>query len=319
MQYKQIQVERISRLILQKNTPFTYDIYINEKENIYTKLIENEQCCDSMIEKKIKEDLIHKFFIKKVDLPKYKQDIQDYISNIIKDDNVDTYKKAEIIQDLAYESLVDLFENEISELRVEKISSNIDNTIYLLQNDANALKALLDVNNYDFYTYCHCIEVATYSIAFGIYLDLPKEELAVLGKAAIFHDLGKKHIDINILNKDTKLTQLEFELMKEHPKHSVEILRNMQTIEDDLLVVIYQHHEKLDGSGYPLGLKNDQIHYLAKILSVVDIFHALTSVRSYKDRLTSMEAFELILKEMKDEVCMNLLEDFIKFMGIHKK
>lgn len=316
--YKRIELDRISSLVLRKNYAFNYAVYYNKHDNIFHKLIEVNAYFDDTIEALVNNEKVERFYIKKEDRFKYKDDIQEYLTSIIKDDSVQTDKKAELIYNLAYESLTDLFENDVTEQKINKVSSNIDNTIHLLKSDANALKLLLDVNTYDFYTYAHCIDVATYAIAFGLYLNLPSEDLMTLGKAAIFHDLGKKNIDYEIVTKDSVLSTQEYETIKAHPQYSVDILKEIESVEESLLIVIEQHHEKLNGTGYPYGLQNEQIHYLAKILSIVDIFNALTTVRSYKDALTSVEAFELMFKSMKDEICFAYLEKFVRFMGSFK-
>lgn len=316
--YKPIELDRVSSLVLRKNHTYSYAIYYNDRENIYRKLIEQYEEFTDAIASFVEKECIDRFYIKKENRFKYKDDIQDHLTSIIKDENVPTEEKAELIYNLAYESLTDLFENDVTEQKVNKVSANIDNTIHLLQSDANALKMLLDVNTYDFYTYAHCIDVATYAIAFGIYLNLPKDDLMTLGKAAIFHDLGKKNIDQCIVTKESVLSEDEYETIKEHPRYSVDILKEITSVEKSLLTVIEQHHEKLNGTGYPYGLKDDQIHYLAKILSIVDIFNALTTVRSYKDALTSMQAFELMFKSMKDEICFSYLQKFVRFMGSFK-
>lgn len=316
--YKRIDLDRISSLVLRKEHAFNYTIYYNKHDNVFHKLIEESYFLDDTIELLIQNEKIERFYVKREDRYKYKDDIQEYLTSIIKDEEVKTDKKAELIYNLAYESLTDLFENDVTEQKINKVSSNIDNTIHLLKSDADALKLLLDVNTYDFYTYAHCIDVATYAIAFGLYLNLPSEDLMTLGKAAIFHDLGKKNIDYEIVTKESILSNEEYEIIKAHPKYSVDILKEIESVEESLLVIIEQHHEKLDGTGYPYGLQNEQIHYLAKILSIVDIFNALTTVRSYKDALSSVDAFELMFKSMKDEICFSYLEKFVRFMGTFK-
>ncbi len=316
--YKRIELDRISSLVLRQDYAFDYAIYYNKHENIFHKLIEENDYFSNSVKSLVAEEKIDHFYVKKEDRFKYKDDIQEYLTSIIKDDAVRTEEKAELIYNLAYESLTDLFENDVTEQKINKVSSNIDNTIHLLKSDANALKLLLDVNTYDFYTYAHCIDVATYAIAFGIYLNLPSDDLMTLGKAAIFHDLGKKNIDYEIVTKDSVLSSEEYEVIKSHPKYSVDMLKEIESVEASLLMVIEQHHEKLNGTGYPYGLQNEQIHYLAKILSIVDIFNALTTVRSYKDALSSVQAFELMFKSMKDEICFSYLEKFVCFMGDFK-
>src|SRR5690606_31861270 len=120
-------------------------------------------------------------------------------------------------------------------------------------------------------------------IGFGVFLGLNEQELTILGKAAMLHDIGKKEIDHEIITKNGTLTFEEFEIVKQHPQLSVKILKELGETDETLLKIIEQHHEKCDGSGYPYGLKEPQINDLSKIVAICDIFNALTTRRTYKE------------------------------------
>lgn len=295
-----------------------YPIYRNVKDNIYTKLIDKDGFYDEVIQDRISEEKIEKLFINKSDRSLYKNDIQSYLDSLIDKKETNLEQKVELVYNFAYENISEAFESEVTEEKIDKICDNLNNIVDLLKHDMNALNMLLDINTYDFYTYTHSIDVATYAIAFGIYLNLSKEDLLTLGKAAIFHDIGKKKIDRSILTKEGKLTEYEFEIMKLHPSYSVEILQNVKSIDNTTLIVIAQHHEKLDGSGYPLGLQEDNIHPLSKILAIVDIFNALTTIRSYKDDLSYKKGLELMFTTMQKKICFKYLSKFVQFVGTLK-
>jgi putative nucleotidyltransferase with HDIG domain len=174
------------------------------------------------------------------------------------------------------------------------------------------------VTSYDYYTYTHSIDVAAYAIGFGVYLGLEEDKINVLGKAAMLHDIGKKNISHEIITKNGRLTFEEFEIVKQHPVLSVKILKDLGEENNDLLEIILQHHEKCDGTGYPRGLKNEQIHDLAKIVSICDIFNALTTRRTYKDRMSSFDAFAIMYQTMKHQLCPTFLRKFVKFMGYNE-
>ena len=113
---------------------------------------------------------------------------------------------------------------------------------------------------------------------FGSYLNLDKQELAILGKAAMLHDIGKKLIPYTIIGKKEKLTHEEFEMVKEHPQLSVKVLRECGETDERLIKLVLQHHEKCDGSGYPFGLVEDEIEYLAQIIAVCDVSPPISAI-----------------------------------------
>ena len=174
---------------------------------------------------------------------------------------------------------------------------------------------MLRVTSHDYYTYTHSVNVSTYALGFGAYLGFSKEQLHMLGMAGIMHDIGKRKVPKEIINKNGQLTNKEFEIVKEHPKYAVEILTKLGETNQTLLDIIEQHHEKLDGTGYPYGLKDKDIHPFSQIMAIADIFDALTTKRSYKDALKSFEAFNIMHNHMKHELNSKLLIKFMTFMS----
>ena len=174
---------------------------------------------------------------------------------------------------------------------------------------------MIQVTSHDYYTYTHSVDVSTYALAFGSYLGLNEEELKAIGKGAILHDIGKKRVPIEIINKNGKLTDEEFTIMKNHPSSGIEILNEMGEESKITLAIVEQHHEKSSGNGYPKGLNEDEIHPFAQIVGLCDIFNALTTKRSYKEAMTTVEAFSIMYKHMSADLNLKLLTKFIKFMG----
>ena len=130
--------------------------------------------------------------------------------------------------------------------------------------------------------------------------------------ASILHDLGKSCVDPNIINKNGKLTKSEFEEIKQHPVYGYDLALNMGITDKRILSGIRSHHEKLDGSGYPDGLKDQQIPLFARIIAVCDVFDALTTKRSYKDAMKSFEAIKLMKEQMSNHLDMKLVNALIQ-------
>lgn len=167
---------------------------------------------------------------------------------------------------------------------------NKDNLIDRLK----PLKILIAViNSRDTYTYNHVERVVDYCNIMANYLKLSREDKRLLLYAAYLHDLGKINVSKEILIADNNLTKEQWEELKRHPKDSADIIRQIDGFED-VVPIVLEHHEKYDGSGYPSGLKGENISYLARILTVVDSFDAMTNQRTYQKIKTFNEAFDEI-------------------------
>ena len=136
----------------------------------------------------------------------------------------------------------------------------------------------------DSYTRGHSDRVSAFSVLIGKHLGLSEDDLRILRIGGLFHDIGKIGVPDSVLLKEGKLTDDEYSEIKNHPSIGKQILSNA-TIFKDMIPIVYHHHEKYDGTGYPEGLKGDQIPYLARITAVADTFDAMTSNRSYRKAL----------------------------------
>jgi diguanylate cyclase (GGDEF)-like protein len=169
--------------------------------------------------------------------------------------------------------------------------NNIDTNLI---EDMKPLKTLITViNSRDSYTYKHVERVYHYCRIISEHLKLPKEEKRLLLYAAYLHDLGKINVPKEILISSSKLTKEEWEELKKHPQDSADILKQVKGFEK-VVPIVLEHHEKYDGTGYPNGLKGEEISYLARILTVADSFDAMTNQRTYQKTKTFKEAFDEI-------------------------
>jgi len=146
----------------------------------------------------------------------------------------------------------------------------------------------------DDYIFRHSFNVTLHSIAIGLKLNLSSKQLELLGLGAIFHDIGKLKVPQEILMKPGKLTEEEFAEMKKHTEYGFSILKDVKAVPLIVAHCAYQHHERLDGTGYPRGLKDTDIQYFAKIIAVADVFDALTSNRVYRNAMLPHEGLEIL-------------------------
>lgn len=159
----------------------------------------------------------------------------------------------------------------------------------------NILVNLVDIKSMDNYTYQHCVNVAVLSLILGIKLQLLKSELLDLCIGAMLHDIGKVFIPKEIIIKPGALTDTEYEIIKSHPTKGYDYLKNIFEISTTSRLIVLQHHERVNGSGYPYGKDCDKINLLSKIVSIADVYDALTSARPYRKALCPNDAIEYIL------------------------
>ncbi len=163
----------------------------------------------------------------------------------------------------------------------------------------------------DPYTHGHSLRVSEYALLIGEALKLSKEELLNLELGALLHDVGKIGTPEHILLKPGRLTKEEFEIMKKHPVGSAEILSHIELLKDVVPIVKY-HQERMDGLGYPDGLKGDQIPLLSRIVYIADAFDAMTSDRPYRKALPVQQAYDELLRCAGDQFDPQLAALFMK-------
>ncbi|MBF0215572.1 MAG: HD domain-containing protein [Candidatus Omnitrophica bacterium] len=165
----------------------------------------------------------------------------------------------------------------------------------------------------DLETSKHSMKVMVYSLELADRIGLPEKEKEILRSAALLHDIGKIAMNEKILLKDGKLDDIEYEHIKNHIKYGVDMIRPVNILEE-ILPVIDSHHENYDGSGYPKGLKREEISLPARILSIADIFDALTSLRPYRRSFPIEEAIRIMRKEKGKKLDPELTDIFIELV-----
>ena len=174
------------------------------------------------------------------------------------------------------------------------IGSIVEDLMTTILGSEEVLTVLGDAYLYDEYLYQHSFQVTLYSIAIAKEMGYSYEDLRLIGIGAMLHDIGKLIVPSEILMKPGKLTNSEYEVMKGHARHGFDILRNLHSVSRLVAHCAFQHHERLDGSGYPRGIVDYEIHPFAKIIGVADVFDAVTSNRVYRAKMLPSEGLAII-------------------------
>ena len=250
------------------------------------------------------------------DKKEYQVYLEKNLDAIIADETVPVERKSEIAYTCATGLVEDLLDNPRSGEHIQRSKDVISNITNHMLTDSNAFFSLLATTSFDYYTYTHSVNVAVFGIALAHRLGtFSPAEINVMGSGLIVHDIGKSLIDREILNKPSMLDDYEWAIMREHPINGVDLLVESGRIGKDALVVVRNHHEKLDGSGYPDGLAGSDIHTYARIAAVADIFDALTTERPYKFAERSFPALKIMRDEMSEELDQDLFKEFVQLMG----
>ena len=181
----------------------------------------------------------------------------------------------------------------------------------------NAMLWLTHMKKRDEYTSIHCMNVSILAITFGRTLGLDRTQLETLGLGALLHDIGKMQVPLEILNKPGRLTDEEFEIVKSHSMNGYNLLRQKEDMPTDVLEIVRSHHERINGRGYPRGLTEDFIDQLTQITSIVDVYDAITSDRCYHDGISPHEALKNMFDWAGENFNADLVEQFIKCLGIY--
>lgn len=185
---------------------------------------------------------------------------------------------------------------------VHLMNIDIDKCIYIANDIVQQVLNMKDVaaevnriSGYDLCTWTHSVDVCTYAVMCGVAMHYSDKDLKELSQAALLHDVGKIMVNLNIINKPTKLTNDEYAIIKNHPEYGYDIVRKNKSFSESVCDAIYEHHENEDGTGYPRGIKGNEIHQYAKIIHAVDVYEACTAIRPYKKPMNPADAIENLM------------------------
>lgn len=238
-----------------------------------------------------------------------------YVENELSDDiEVEPFIAPETKQKL----LVDI-KSELDKCRTshgtpnfQNISNMASSLVMCVLGQNNNLYNIIEIRNYDSYTYSHSLYVATLGVLLGTKLRLPKAKLTELAEAGLLHDIGKLDIPLTIINKPGALTGEEYNIIKKHPENAIKRLRGCSSYQPATLSGIATHHESFDGTGYPWGLAGDDIPVLGRILAIADVYDALSANRSYRDAWQPGEIIEYMMSRSGSQFDPDILPNFLQ-------
>lgn len=201
-------------------------------------------------------------------------------------------------------------------VEVDRVQEVVDEMVESMVRNPDALMWVARLREKDITTYAHGLQVAVYLVAFGRHLGFPRAELAQLGTIGLLLDIGKIRLPRELLEKQGRLTLAEFEMVKSHVALGLEILSSTPNWPPEVIEGIAQHHERMNGSGYPLGLRGEKIGIFGRMAGIGDCFAALTKSRPYAEAVSSYEALRSITSWGGDYFHAPLTEQFVQAIGV---
>jgi len=296
-----------SKQLIESNNNIIFDLYSYDSDTkalfiIYEKGMELSvsekntlMSYESIYVHSTNETYYNEFYQYPVDEKMIPRDMKDFYQNITK--NINT-----------------LFNNPDSLSNVKIAKEIVTNMLDIIIKDDFTVASFVTILTYDYYTHTHSLNVSVYALCLGKHMGMKKDDLVNLGTSALLHDLGKSKISNVIINKNGPLTNSEFIEIKKHPYYGWLLAKKLGIVNQDVLDGIHYHHEKIDGSGYPKGLKKNEIPLFARIIGICDAFDAITTKRSYKDSVGTFDTLIMMKKEMSNSFDSNIINNFIKML-----
>lgn len=203
------------------------------------------------------------------------------------------------------------------QVEISRIENAAEEMVSSILRNPDALVSLAQIKGYDEYTYVHSVNVGILITSLVYTMGYSEEQLLEAGIGGLLHDIGKMRVPEHILNKPGKYTSEEFAVMKRHPENGLNILRNSQQISDFSKTVIIEHHERVNGKGYPKGIGQDEIHEIGLIAAVADVYDAMTTDRIYRPAWTPQRTLAMIFQGCDIEYSRRIVELFTRHLGIY--
>lgn len=199
---------------------------------------------------------------------------------------------------------------------IKAVKATVSNCVRAILESPEAMQWVSRIREFDEYTSEHSLNVGMLAISFGHSLGASEEDLVRMGLAGVLHDVGKMRVPQEILNKPGKLSDEELAEMKMHARYGRDVLLSLRNI-GPAVDVAHSHHEALDGSGYPRGVGAESISHITRIISLCDVYDAITNDRCYKMAKPALEALRIIYTERGRQFDEVLAEQFIRHIGIY--
>ncbi len=289
---------RVSSLLPGQPTTFDVFIMINGRQVHYLRPGESLKA-----DKIASLDRADIFFVPEDQRPLYKR----YVFDRMNQESLGVAQKAQILRESSLTLAEEIFEQPDVEQALTDSKELISNFITFMEQEPAGMAHLISLSSHDFYTYNHSLDVGIYSLGLGQITGYATEDLLELGRGALFHDIGKRNVHVDIICKQGTLDDVEWAQMQKHPQFGLRILTDYGCSEA-MKACCFEHHESFLGNGYPQQLTGPEIHNMARIVAITDTYDALTTKRSYNQPMSPKDAVEFMSTKLKAKYDPDILK-----------
>jgi len=303
---------------LRLHTAKSFDLFLRVGENKYVLYLSRDNALSEQQLADLAKKKINRLYISSEEEDDYNRYIQEHLPDIVRDAAIPVETKSRVVYHASSSVVQDVFREPRAE-NIQRSKEVITSTVSLILSDDTAARKLMQLTSHDYYTYTHSVNVCVFAVALSkeVFPSMSDDDLHLVGAGLALHDVGKSLIPLDVLNKEGPLDDDEWTLMRTHPEKGARILEETGHMTDVARVITLQHHERSDGSGYPARLKGNQIHDLARVCAIADVFDALSTNRSYREAMPWFDALNLMKSEMAHHFPAEYFEKFVLLLGQH--
>ena len=306
---------RITSLVVDALTDF--DLYTRPHEDAPPVLYREQNLAFTAEDRiRLQESWVVELFVTEADETKFRHYIESNLSAILLDKAKDSEEKASLAYYCSRGVVADLFDDPRSGESIRRSQALVQNMAEFMLQDESSLSNLMRLMSFDYDTYTHSVNVFVFCLSLAQHRGIKNiEALRELGEGALLHDIGKCRLDPELVAYKGVYTKEQFEQMKLHTVYGYELLEEQKCFSPITLSIVRSHHEKVNGTGYPDGLKGDQINPFIRICAIAEIFDSLTTQRPYRKASKSFNALEMMKDEIQEEIDPDYFKAFVKMLG----
>lgn len=293
---------------LHPSTPVPFDIFVQIGDRHIHYLRAGDRLAAEKIES-FERKAPDAFYLYSTERDNYKKYVRDRMGS----DELPAKDKALILRESSMSIVEELFESPDIGRALTESKQVITEFVSFIDQDPEAIAHLIGLSSHDFYTYNHSLDVGIYSLGLGKVAGYSGQELHELGQGALFHDVGKRHVSVDIICKAGPLDDVEWAQMQKHPQYGLMILNNYP-VSDAIKACCFEHHESFVGNGYPQQLLGDEIHPMARIVALTDTYDALTTKRSYNQPMMPTDAVRFMTEKLSARYDADMLKAMHEIM-----
>lgn len=302
---------------LQADTATGFDLYMQVEPDAPHMLYREKRLpFTNELKRRLVDNGVEKLFIPLSQQKEYVEYVETIVGAVMEDSTVDAEERTRIYYDAAEHILRDIFEDASPDDTVPRCEKLVWAAVSFISREQYSYKCFLKVTGLDYSTYAHAVNSFLYAIHLGQAVGVDdNDDLAELGLAALLMDIGKSEIDPTILYQSGPLDDEQRAQMKTHPHLGRDMAERLGVDKERVLDVILHHHEKLSGSGYPDGLRGEEIGPFVRIATICDIFDALTTNRVYRGAVSSFSALKLMQQKMSEDLDPDIFRAFVGLLA----